>query len=398
MQMLLAAASYTIHVCVFASSHSGKHCNPAGLFAGLQVHLLGTGQPQGQLLLMQARMPGLQYFAAHHDGQLLLLTNHATPDDYQIMTAPVSSPNLPSWQTLVPGRPGIGMTDLDVFATHAVLYERHQGRPAVRLLQLSAKQYKHSPPQSSAASSSSSTGASAALKLEPMTVLCASSHSADDPTDKGADDRIHTSGQSHAEQKALQQLQDLDGSIQPFSYNLYADAATRSKRLTGGHKKFGFSPHAQDSSFTMHLSRRPAHLPPASTSDQRGELSKPQAQQPAWQYVPQAGHENATAHGPHGLQTVCLPSWAMWVEPGGNPDYHSSTVRLHVASPIHPQHVYDCSLATGQMQLLGLQQVEGHDPEQYACSMQHATSPDGTQVSRLPAMRDMVKHLRCCWY
>ncbi|KAL0053370.1 hypothetical protein WJX82_004848 [Trebouxia sp. C0006] len=107
------------------------------------------------------------------------------------------------------------------------------------------------------------------------------------------------------------------------------------------------------------------HLLSCANPDQPLKLVQPQRPQAAQQ--PQ-------------LTTLSFPSWALSIQPGANPDHHTRTVRLHVASPVHPQHVYDYHLDTGQLQLLGAEQLHGHDPEQYVCQVQYVKAADGTQV------------------
>ena len=111
----------------------------------------------------------------------------------------------------------------------------------------------------------------------------------------------------------------------------------------------------------------------------------PQQSLPSQQQTHNYAGDTCLQWGERVLTTVNLPDWAMSVEPGGNPDYHSGTVRLHLSSPVHPQHVYDCHLDTGRLELLGVQQVGSHDPKDYVCVTQQAMSQDGTQVSKSAA-------------
>ena len=43
-----------------------------------------------------------------------------------------------AWQPLVPEREGVAIEDVDVFQGAVVLYERHEGRPAVTVLPTAA--------------------------------------------------------------------------------------------------------------------------------------------------------------------------------------------------------------------------------------------------------------------
>ena len=269
----------------------------------LQVHLLSTSSPHSPIALIQQRLPGLEYFVAHSKGQLFILTNAHGAANYQVMTALLQTPSLPFWRPLIPERPHVAVQDLEVFASHAVLYERHHGRPAVSV-----------------------------LNLKPH------SHGAQGSQPQAA---------TRPDQEAGSQLVN-SASISPQAEMQQHQTNRSSPDLLNG---------SQQSACTHN------HVPPS--NDEQQLLQKPPQHQqaPGWQ-----------------LTTVPIPPWALSVEPGANPDYTTHNVRLHMASPVHPQHVYDYHLGSGQLLLLGIETVPGHDSEQYVCQVQYATSADGTQV------------------
>ena len=284
------------------------------------MHLLDCSNPLEPPKLVQSRIPGLEYFVAHSKGQLFILTNAHGAVDYQVMTASLHAPDLPHWQTLVPERPGVAVEDLEVYACHAVLYERHHGRPAVSVLSLQPHASEASAPQQPLAS-----------RLDFARVA------------PGVSDAVPAPAQMHQHQasSAVATLNEASPMIQ--------------------------SEPLQDQQ----------------QQQQDGLQQRPSLQQQAML----TGHQQP----PHPLPlSVSFPPWALSIQPGANPDYHTRTVRLHAASPVHPQHVYDYHLDTGQLQLLGAEQVLGHDPERYVCHVQYATSPDGTQVADLSVPQGMV--------
>ena len=255
---------------------------------------------------MQQRTPGLEYFVAHSKGQLNILTNAHGAANYQLMTAPVAAPGMQNWQSLVPERANVAVQDLEVYASKAVLYERHHGQPAVSVLDLQI------------ASMNAPTGAQQQQQQQQH-----------DSSNGGVTDR-----ESSAEVQCQQQCQQLN------------------------------------------LRKQQQHQ-----QQQQQQLTdeEQQHQQPACAQ----------------LKPINIPSWATSVEPGANPDYHTSTVRLHAASPVHPRHVFDYHLDTGQLQLLGVDSVAGHDPDQCVCRVQHATSADGTQV-RMPLLSQSTLSSSLC--
>jgi protease II len=225
----------------------------------LQVHLLSCADPDQPLRLVQPRTAGLEYFVAHSQGQLYILTNANGAANYQLMTAPLHTPCSAHWKPLVPERPGTAVEDLEVYASHAVLYERQQGRPAVSVLNLLAQ------------------------------------------ASKAAD----------SEQQAAGVFQD-------------SPAALTSKQQQTAHvvvEVCNALPTSQRQQHELEQEKRQQQQPGAIVAEH------PQPAQPQ-------------------LATLSFPSWALSIQPGANPDYHTRTVRLHVASPVHPQHVYDYHLDT----------------------------------------------------
>lgn len=251
------------------------------------------------------------------------------------MTAPVSSPEISNWQTVVPERPGVAVTDMDIFATHAVLYERHEGRPGVSLLPLLPQQVDLGFSLEAAA-------------RQHHTV----SHSACTPK-LNTDSNRKPSGPSTCSSECNQ-----EGSIYQASCHTERAAAAIQPAI---------QPASVGCPTNDYVSTRQLQGHAAACTAQQGDAS---------------------------LQTVHLPKWVMDIQPGGNPDHESGTVRLHLSSPVHPQHVYDCHLDTGCLELLGVQQVARHNADDFVCTLQWARSTDGTEVScQLPESSCCMQHV-----
>ena len=449
-----AVSTAAVNALMFLSYLTSLHLadfQSATLFPLLQVHLFPTEKPTSQPVLVQARTAGLQYFVAHHQGSLLLLTNLGSTQEYQLMTAPVCSPGMTNWQTAVPHRRGVAITDMDVFATHAVLYERHHGRPAISLFSLPLQHSIHPPGQLAAASRLNSVtdckrpSVTAKGGLDCGSIgLAEVSHwqpSADSSPDSSIDSHLHNMNrpvlessqlshhdpQSPAKQKCASAhvcaskssnycLHAFAGVI-PVHHNpdflrlselaqlRNSDSQTLqqqpSRMLNQSNGEAPYTPQqALQHSTGQLLVHCTQHLVSTLCNRQGRSLQPPahlstvcaQQNSPLQQQTHSYATDAHTQQGEGGLKTVHLPDWAMSVEPGGNPDYHSGTVRLHLSSPVHPQHVYDCHLQTGKLQLLEVQQVTSHDPKDYVCVMQQALSHDGTQVSKTVAVQTCFLH------
>ena len=83
---------------------------------------------------------------------------------------------------------------------------------------------------------------------------------------------------------------------------------------------------------------------------------------------------------------VNFPEPVYTVSPGGTPDPAATQYRLHYASLVTPDSVYDCEMATGELVLRRRQQVlplpgrGDYRPEDYEQFREWATAPDGTKV------------------
>lgn len=307
-------------------------CSDCNVAVMLQVHLLDTSNPSSPPQLVQRRIAGLEYFISHHQGQLLILTSAHGAVNYQLMTAPVHQPGLPNWRTLIPERKGVALRDLEVFATHAVLYENHGVQPKVSLLSLLPEQHTAS---------------------------------------------LLQQKQGHRE-------------VDPDCKALASECSEQDADVIKQSMKAGFQTYDQQKQQANHAYNddKPAnHHHPPEQQQQRAECYGMQQsaqthkkqnvmQQLCQPTMQQQATEPAHAH----LQTINIPPWVMSIETGANLDHYGSTVRLKTASPVHPQHTYDYHLDTGQLQLLAVESAEGHDPADYVCRVQYATSHDGVQV------------------
>jgi oligopeptidase B len=83
---------------------------------------------------------------------------------------------------------------------------------------------------------------------------------------------------------------------------------------------------------------------------------------------------------------ISFPEPVYRVNPGANPEYDSHTYRLHYASLVTPDSVYDCDIATGELTLLKRAPVlpgpdgREYDPAEYEQYRLWATADDGTSV------------------
>ncbi len=102
-----------------------------------EVRFLDAADPTGELRTVHPREQDLEYGVEHHDGRFFIVTNADGAEDFKLMSAPVASPGRASWTEVVPHRPGITLSGIDVFVNHLVLFERADGTRRIRVRRLS---------------------------------------------------------------------------------------------------------------------------------------------------------------------------------------------------------------------------------------------------------------------
>jgi oligopeptidase B len=102
-----------------------------------EVRFLDAADPTGDLRTVHPREQDLEYGVEHHDGRFFIVTNADGAEDFKLVSAPVASPGRASWTEVVPHRPGITLSGIDVFVNHLVLFERAEGSRQIRVRRLS---------------------------------------------------------------------------------------------------------------------------------------------------------------------------------------------------------------------------------------------------------------------
>ena len=337
-----------IDIVFLCSCHKGRkhavlrHC--CTTLVPLQVHILSTSNPCSAPQLVQRRIAGLEYFVSHHEGQLVILTNAHGAINYQLMTTSVHERSLPHWRTLVPEREGVALRDMDIFAKHTVLYENHGMQPAVSVLSLPTRQET--------------------ARLSPQKQV--------DPTVYANSQGVlqHQQGSSANQQTMQTEVQLTEDEARPPQ-----SQQTCQQRS---------DPQPFEQRRAQQQQQQQQHYTTPELHQQHGLYNTQQLTQPHLQQQRHSGHDQQLLQSVHAhVQTINIPPWVMSIETGANLDHHSSTVRLKMASPVHPQHVYDYYLDTGQLQLLAVEAAHGHDPADYVCQLHYASSHDGIQVWQL---------------
>ncbi|HVN31725.1 MAG TPA: prolyl oligopeptidase family serine peptidase, partial [Thermoanaerobaculaceae bacterium] len=100
-----------------------------------ETRYLDAGKPLGELKLFQARTPNLRYRVQHGGGKFYVQTDLGAPN-FTLMRTEPGSTGKDSWKPVVPYNPQVLLEEFDIFQGYAVLLERADGLPRVRVVNL----------------------------------------------------------------------------------------------------------------------------------------------------------------------------------------------------------------------------------------------------------------------
>jgi oligopeptidase B len=103
-----------------------------------EEQFLSADDPTGIWTLIEPRRENIEYYADHRDGLWYLRVND-TARTFRLVTAPVDTPRRSHWREIVAHRDHVMVEDLDLFQSFAVLVERLEGLPHLRLMSFDAQ-------------------------------------------------------------------------------------------------------------------------------------------------------------------------------------------------------------------------------------------------------------------
>ncbi len=106
-----------------------------------EVRYLPSGKPTEDWRVVLPRRTGHEYHVDHRDGLFYIRTNQDAKN-FRLVTAPVADPRPSNWKELIPHRPNVLLSGVDLFVHHCVTAEREDGLPqlTVRDLRTGASQ------------------------------------------------------------------------------------------------------------------------------------------------------------------------------------------------------------------------------------------------------------------
>ncbi len=96
---------------------------------------LPADEPAGSFILISPREKDHEYAVDHRGGLFYIRTNKGCRN-FRVVTAPEGSPGQENWKELLPCRPAVMVSGLNLFAGHAAVLEREDGLPRIRVIDL----------------------------------------------------------------------------------------------------------------------------------------------------------------------------------------------------------------------------------------------------------------------
>ncbi len=100
-----------------------------------EARFLPAEQPDGDWRLVASRVPEQEYEVDHRGPDFYLRVND-TGRNFRLVRAPIVRPGREGWQEVLPHRPDVMLEGVDLFRDHAVVFEREDGLPHIRVIDL----------------------------------------------------------------------------------------------------------------------------------------------------------------------------------------------------------------------------------------------------------------------
>jgi oligopeptidase B len=100
-----------------------------------EARILASDRPHDEWRLAAPRVPDQEYEVGHRGDELFIRVNDAGRN-FRLVRAPVAEPGRESWQEVLPHRAEVMLEGFDLFRDHCVVFEREEGLPHVRVIDL----------------------------------------------------------------------------------------------------------------------------------------------------------------------------------------------------------------------------------------------------------------------
>ncbi len=97
-----------------------------------EMRFIDADQPESELRVVQPRIEGLEYYAAHYKGRFFI-SNNENAKNFKVSVAPVENPGKENWRELIPHREDVLIEGISTFENHIIVRERRNGLQQLRI-------------------------------------------------------------------------------------------------------------------------------------------------------------------------------------------------------------------------------------------------------------------------
>jgi oligopeptidase B len=98
-----------------------------------EEQFLPADDPEGRWTMIEPRRENIEYYADHREGLWYLRVND-TARTFRLVTAPLATPGRAHWRELIAHREDVMLEELELFQSFAVVAERSNGLPQMRVM------------------------------------------------------------------------------------------------------------------------------------------------------------------------------------------------------------------------------------------------------------------------
>ena len=99
-----------------------------------EYRILNSDTPDGEFVVFQPRVRGLEYSISHFEDSFYILTNKDKATNFKLMKTPENKTGKKNWVDLIPHREDVLLEDIEIFKNYLVVEERSNGLNHIRIM------------------------------------------------------------------------------------------------------------------------------------------------------------------------------------------------------------------------------------------------------------------------
>ncbi|MBP4137593.1 S9 family peptidase [Flavobacterium geliluteum] len=99
-----------------------------------EYRILNSDTPDGEFVVFQPRVRGLEYSFSHYEDSFYILTNKDKATNFKLMKTPENKTGKKNWVDVIPHREDVLLEDIEIFKNYLVVEERSNGLNHIRIM------------------------------------------------------------------------------------------------------------------------------------------------------------------------------------------------------------------------------------------------------------------------